>query len=163
MMTFKRAGALLALALFVSSFVFAQSPEQKAEIAAQYDQVKLQSLMSRLQASQLADKNEVLKLARQNGWPMQYDFAEGFGHAEIAKIGPNGQPIYYTTDNVDAATSTRTNHLNTGGTLGLNLDGQGMTAHVWDGGATRGTHQEFDGPGGNNRVTQGDGAATGQS
>ncbi len=33
-----------------------------------------------------------------------------------------------------------------------------MTAHVWDGGGTRTTHQEFDGAGGNNRVTIIDGS-----
>ena len=35
-----------------------------------------------------------------------------------------------------------------------------MTAHVWDGGLARGTHQEFDGIGGDNRFTIGDNSTT---
>ncbi|MEO1418192.1 MAG: S8 family serine peptidase [Bacteroidota bacterium] len=160
MIHLKRAGAALVFALFVSSFAFAQSPVQKAEIAKVYDLEKLENLEKRLLAQQVAAKDEVLQLARQNGWPIQYTFADGFGQAEIAKISPDGTPIYYQTYNADAAVSTRADHLNSGGSLGLNLDGQGMTAYVWDGGATRASHQEFDGPGGSNRVSQGDGATS---
>eukprot|EP00218_Dolichomastix_sp_CCMP3274_P013293 CAMPEP_0170150948 /NCGR_PEP_ID=MMETSP0033_2-20121228/48101_1 /TAXON_ID=195969 /ORGANISM="Dolichomastix tenuilepis, Strain CCMP3274" /LENGTH=62 /DNA_ID=CAMNT_0010388017 /DNA_START=443 /DNA_END=628 /DNA_ORIENTATION=- len=34
-----------------------------------------------------------------------------------------------------------------------------MTAHVWDGGVARSTHQEYDGAGGNNRFSTGDSGA----
>lgn len=157
---FQRTGTFLVLVLLATSFVFAQSPAQKASITSQYDKVKLDDLGKRLLKNQQDAKDQVLKLASQNGWPTSYLLGNGFGYAEIAKVGPNGKPIYYHTDNVDAAASTRADHLNSGGSLGLSLDGQGMTAHVWDGGLTRGTHQEFDGPGGSNRVTQGDGASS---
>ncbi len=70
------------------------------------------------------------------------------------RLSPEGLPIYYSTNNVDAAKSTRTNHLNTGGSLGLNLNGQGMTVRVWDGGNVRTTHNAFGG-----RVTIGDDAS----
>ena len=36
-----------------------------------------------------------------------------------------------------------------------------MTAHVWDGGHARVTHQEYDGPGGSNRVSIQDAASEG--
>ena len=61
------------------------------------------------------------------------------------KVTPDGFPIYYSTMNVAAARSTRTNHLNTGGSLGLNLNGQGMIARVWDGGTVRRTHNLLSG------------------
>ncbi|MEL6135476.1 MAG: peptidase S8, partial [Bacteroidota bacterium] len=160
MINLQRVGAYFVFALFVSSFAFAQSPRQKAAIVQQYDKVKLDALEKSLQERQVAAKEQVIELARQNGWPLRYTFADGFGQAAIAKIGPDGTPIYYQTYNADAAVSTRADHLNSGGSLGLNLDGQGMTAYVWDGGVTRATHQEFDGPGGNNRVSQGDGATS---
>ena len=72
----------------------------------------------------------------------------------------DGQPIYYTTFNVAAAESTRADHLHTGGSLGLNVDGQNMIAHVWDGGLARSSHQEYDGAGGTNRFTVGDNSGT---
>lgn len=73
--------------------------------------------------------------------------------SELMRLSDKGLPVYYKIDNVDAAVSSRANFLNTGGGLGLNLDGDGMIVHVWDGGPTRPTHQEFDGAGGNNRVS----------
>ena len=160
MIDLKRVSSFIVLSLSVSSILFAQSLQQKADIARKYDQEKLSSLKDRLLGDQVAARTQAIQLADQNGWETSYTLANGFGHAEIVKIAPNGKPIYYVTDNVDAATSTRVDHLNSGGSLGLSLDGQGMTAHVWDGGATRATHQEFDGPGGNNRVSQGDGASS---
>ena len=61
------------------------------------------------------------------------------------KLSPEGLPIYYSTENVNAAKSTRANHLNTGGSLGLNLNGQGMVVREWDGGNVRTTHTAFGG------------------
>ena len=55
----------------------------------------------------------------------------------------NGKPIYRTTDNDDAALATKTNELHVGGSLGLNLDGDGITVGVWDGGPVQTTHAEF--------------------
>ena len=66
-------------------------------------------------------------------------------------IAPGGIPIYYSIDNVAAATSTRVNFLRTGGGLGLNLTGTGMVPRVWDGGPIH-EHQEYAG-----RITMVDG------
>ncbi|MFN7013861.1 MAG: S8 family serine peptidase, partial [Bacteroidia bacterium] len=49
------------------------------------------------------------------------------------------------TTNVAAARSTRASFLNTGGGMGLTLDGQGMVARVWDGGTVRRSHSGFGG------------------
>jgi len=47
--------------------------------------------------------------------------------------------------NIIAADTTNTDHLWTGGGMGLNLSGLGYTVGVWDAGAARATHQEFGG------------------
>ena len=78
---------------------------------------------------------------------------------ELQKV-ENNEPIYFTTFNTDAAESTRTNHLHSGGSLNLNLMGKDMTAHVWDAGIARITHQEYDGSGGSNRYSVGDGTTS---
>ena len=57
--------------------------------------------------------------------------------------------------NVDAADSTNVEHVTSGGSLGLDLTGEGYTVGVWDAGSVLSTHQEFDG-----RVTVIDGAAS---
>lgn len=54
-----------------------------------------------------------------------------------------GKPIYRTTDNLEAARGTKTSHLQTGGSLGLDLDGTGLTIGVWDEGSAQATHPEF--------------------
>ena len=53
------------------------------------------------------------------------------------------KPIYRTTDNALAAIGTGTNHLQPGGSMGLNLDGTGMLVGVWDGGPVQEDHTEF--------------------
>jgi serine protease AprX len=54
-----------------------------------------------------------------------------------------GKPVYRSTDNLQAARATKTVDLWIGGSLGLNLDGSGMTVGVWDGGPADFIHPEF--------------------
>lgn len=60
-------------------------------------------------------------------------------------FSPTGEPIYYQTYNLFAAQSLNTHQLWSGGMSELNLNGEGITLHVWDGGTLRHTHQEFAG------------------
>ncbi len=142
--------------LVFASNAFAQSKEQIQKIRSEYDLVKLQTIQKNLQTKENLQKKEAMRIAQQKGWKTTIKREDGT-FMELQRV-VNGKPIYYTTFNVDAAKSTRTDHLHSGGSLGLNLMGQGMTANVWDGGGTRNTHQEFDGAGGNNRVSIIDGS-----
>lgn len=90
-------------------------------------------------------------------------------HARAALLGlplrselPNGRvqeiadfdgdrPVYFTTDNANAAISTGANLLRTSP---YSLTGAGVTIGLWDGGSGRASHQEFGG-----RLTVMDGAA----
>lgn len=66
----------------------------------------------------------------------------------------NNKPIYKSTENLNAARSTKTVNLWTGGSLGLDLDGDGMTIGVWDGGPADNNHVEFENEAGTeSRVT----------
>ena len=65
------------------------------------------------------------------------------GNLKEIKYIQNNKPIYVTVDNVNAATSTRTDKLHNGGGLNLNLEGQNMHIAIWDGGSVLSTHQEF--------------------
>jgi hypothetical protein len=69
----------------------------------------------------------------------------------------NGKLIYRKTDNVAAGRTTSTNKVWPGGTVGTSLTGNvtGNRLGMWDGGATRLSHQEFGG-----RVVQVDGAGS---
>lgn len=55
----------------------------------------------------------------------------------------DGNPMYISTDNVNAAKATRADFLQPGGGLGLNLEGLNITAGVWEINHALNTHQEF--------------------
>lgn len=65
------------------------------------------------------------------------------GVKELIDVLPTGEPMYIETYNDGAATTARAKSLYSGGSLGINIQGQGMTAGIWDGGSVRTTHQEF--------------------
>ena len=133
---------LLIVVLLSHSLVQAQTPIQRRAITRGYDHGKLQVMAKEFTATAHANKQEALALAKMHGWePIKYNEDGTFD--ELMGVRDDGSPIYYTLYNVAAARSTRTNHLNTGGSLGLDLNGQGMKVYVWDGGPTRPTHQEF--------------------
>ncbi len=150
----------LSMALLLSSLcIKAQTKAQVQKIVGENNKVALTQLKNEVTKRKAAQKAEAIRVAAQKGWKTSELLKDG-NFVELQRIAQDGSPIYYMTYNVDAAVSTRTNHLNGGGSLGLNLDGQNMTAYVWDGGLARRTHQEYDGPGGNNRFSIGDNSST---
>ncbi|MBC8755247.1 DUF5011 domain-containing protein [Kordia sp. YSTF-M3] len=149
---------LLAFGMFFAQTSFGQTTAEKQQIVSQYDVQKLETLQNKFTAAQALEKQRAVRLAQQNGWEIRQTLPDGT-LIELQKVTPDGTPIYYTTFNVAAARSTRADHLNNGGSLGLNLMGQNMTAYVWDGGVARASHQEYDGAGGNNRFSTGDSGA----
>jgi subtilisin-like proprotein convertase family protein len=120
----------------------AQNSQQIQEITKSYDLNAIKLLQGKIKATEDIDRQFAIETANKNGWPIRIDLENG-GVEELIKIDPKGFPIYRRTDNVDAAVSTRTNFINSGGGLGLNIDGQGMVARVWDGGTVRRTHNGF--------------------
>lgn len=148
----------LALISICSSFVFGQTPTEKTEITKDYNQQELKKLEQELKKKSDDSKKKALQLAALNGWPITLTTAKG-SFAELQGVDEDGNPIYYITSNTNASESTRTDHLNSGGSLGLNLNGDNMTAYVWDGGVARAGHQEYDGSGGTNRFSIGDGSS----
>ena len=58
----------------------------------------------------------------------------------------DNKPIYRTLDNEVGALVTKANHLQVGGSLGLDLQGTGITVGVFDGGPVQTDHVEFQNP-----------------
>jgi hypothetical protein len=56
----------------------------------------------------------------------------------LVDVTENGVPVYKTTDNAGAAITTGVDKLRLGGNQGFNLQGEGMTVAVWDGGSAKG-------------------------
>jgi len=156
---FTRLNLLVLACVLLTSTAMAQTLQQRKKISNQYNIQTLKQLEVDFATKAKKEKEQAIKVAKQKGWEVRVQFDDG-RMAELQKLTPSGEPIYYITYNVDAARSTRANWLNSGGGLGLNLMGDDMTAHVWDGGLARASHQEYDGAGGTNRFSVGDGSST---
>ena len=141
--------------LFFASTIYGQSPDEVKAITSQYDMAKLKEKEAYYRKLAKTEKEKAQAQALAKGWPLFVKKDDG-NILELMRLTPDGHPIYYSTENVNAAKTTRASFLNTGGGMGLNLNGQGMMVRVWDGGNVRTTHTAFGG-----RVTLGDNTSTG--
>jgi hypothetical protein len=107
---------------------FAQRPEKRQE--------KVHA------AHEKADRNkhEARQWARERGLNMRYE--DGTRFSELMAIR-DGKPVYYITDNDDAAMSTATDAVRDTGPY--NVSGSGVTVGIWDGGLVYSAHREFAG------------------
>ena len=143
--------------LLISYPVFSQNPQDIPLIIKEYDLIELKRIEEASSKKFYLEKNKARLLANKRGWKLKYTDSKGSKY-ELMRVSKDGAPIYYKTFNVDAAASTRANFLHQEGGLGLNIEGQDMTVHVWDQGLARATHQEYDGEGGEDRFSSGDGS-----
>ena len=150
------------LCLFLIPFLgFTQTKKERETIASYSNKVANVSL-----AKKLADENTA-RVARLNNYlqshpeikAVTYD-NEG-GKLELMDVASNGELIYAKTDNAGAATTARADKLYSGGSLGLNIQGQNMIGALWDGDNVRTSHREFM-VGGVSKVTNEDGNTLGQ-
>lgn len=135
------------LNLFVFSFSiigFSQSDTDVKEITRSYDIELIKNKISEYKTIEKNEKAKAYDFALKNNIPLSYTDEKG-NFYQLMKITLDGHPVYYSTENLAAARSTRAVHLNSGGSLGLNLNGQGMVARVWDGGTVRLSHNHFGG------------------
>jgi len=157
-MQYKYFHCFTCLSILLSVSAISQNKQEKKIIIKDYQLSQLEVLKEKYSEAFYKQKNEALLLASKKGWKRSYTDDNGSYH-ELIRISEEGTPVYYKTFNVDAAASTRTNFLHNNGGLGLNIEGQGMIAHVWDGGVARATHQEYVGDGEESRFSVGDGSA----
>lgn len=136
--------SLLAIFLAGSFSAFAQNAKQRKEITKDYNHEELKRLAAEFTERHNSDKQEALRLAKINGWPVTFTTEEG-SHAELMGVYPSGKPKYYVTYNVNAAFTSGINTLNSGGSLGLSIDGQNMYVGLWDQDRPLANHNTFGG------------------
>ncbi len=118
---------------------------------------RLQQLEELFRQRYEQQKEKAIQWAIDNNFPIRRVYDDGT-IIEIQRITPNGKPIYYSTENVDAAGTISSDDVWSGGSAGLNLTGSGQTLGEWDGGQIRYTHQDLTG-----RVTWEDSASPSSS
>lgn len=148
---------LLSICLLSSFFLSAQTIPARKAITDNYNIKKLESIKLRAEEMSQKRQQKVQIASEKNGWPIKV-YENGMLVKQAMDVNEQGEPIYTVIYNRDAAISTRTNYVNSGGGLGLNLDGDNMLIGIWDGGLVLDTHIEFaDGPfGTTSRVTRKD-------
>lgn len=137
----KKKYIILSLALIFSVFAFAQTAAERQKIRASYDIEELESLIEVLKAKNTAKEKRISAYLKANT-DAERKVIVGNKSYVIYDI-QDGKPVYRTTNNVDSSIGTRTNKLQNGGSLGLNLEGQNMSIGVWDEESALGTHEEF--------------------
>lgn len=130
---------------------FGQTKSQIKEITADYNVEKLLDWAKNSKKTEIKELKEAQRLAKLNNWPLTF-IDENGAFNQLIKVSLEGKPLYYKEFNANAAKSTRAKFLHQGEIMGLNIEGQNMTAYVWDGNVVRDTHQEFN-DGSTSRVT----------
>ena len=109
----------------------------------QINRAKLDRFVTERTAQSKRLKLEVIRRAESMGIPVRKTL-KSVAVVELKKF-VNGRPLYYTTDNLNAADTVSADEVWPGGGLGVSLDGWGQVLGIWDGGSVRDTHQELNG------------------
>lgn len=122
---------LLGCFSILSIGVKAQTQAERQKIISTYDLKASRALSERLSAEYTENREKAESMAVQQGWPLKLD-KDGV-IVRLEGVTDDGYPLYYTTYNEGSVLTSRANHLQPGGSLGLNLTGSGMTVGMWDG------------------------------
>ena len=148
--TLLRTGSVLFI-LCAACNAAAQSP-----VALETRAAKLQTLAAELQQRGASDRAAVQAYARRLGIPVRRELPDG-RVLELQRLLPDAlfgqRPVFYITNNIDAADTVSTDEVWPGGSAGLDLDGLGMTVAQWDAGLVFDDHPDLAG-----RVTHQDDA-----
>ncbi|RYZ99256.1 MAG: peptidase S8, partial [Sphingobacteriaceae bacterium] len=131
------------LFVFFAGNVFAQqvlvTPIQKNN---------LNNFSAEKKASYLISKQKALALAKTKNWTVR-KYTKNGGAVSLQGVNKLGFPIFLRTHNTESAEATRTNTVQPGGELGLNLSGSSAILKnklaIWDGGSVDKDHPEFEG------------------
>lgn len=136
---------VILLLLIIGAPSYAQISTNRAALEQIAEQENLKWEQAKKRAEKYAKDNNVkIRIEMEDGTIIQLVDVE------------NGLPIYYITDNVGAAITTRANELWPEGNVGVDITGEGFDqVGLWDGGSVFRNHQEFNNTG-TNRVTQSD-------
>ncbi len=148
---------LLCFSLFLPIVANAQTVEERKKIATFSNKQANSELAEVLRKEDLDRKIRLQNFINQNPSFQITKRIGTIGLEELLDVLPNGDKVFARTTNSGSAFTARAQNLYNGGSLGINIQGQNMTAAVWDGGNARNTHQEFM-VGGNSKITLADGS-----
>ncbi|WP_254411937.1 S8 family peptidase [Dyadobacter diqingensis] len=133
---------VFSLPLVAPYLVFAQTEAEVKEIQ-KYTQVeKLVDLGRDFSVKFQENKKKAMEIAKAKSWPIVVNTRTGT--KKLIGVTEDLQPIYNEALDSQGNVTVRANTLWTGGSLGLNVHGESITAGVWDVIGVRLTHQAFE-------------------
>lgn len=117
----------------------AQTKEELAKITATYDKQQAVEFLEQVKQNEQQQLAAAKLVATQRGLPLSYIDDRG-EPVILTGIDAVGELIYTTTHNFLGVRTINAHTLYNGGALGLNIQGQGINAGIWDGGYVRQTH-----------------------
>jgi serine protease AprX len=140
-MKIRKKGLLFFLILITSLSMSSQTKNERKKISESYDVEAINQLKAELNDAFLLRESRISNYLKTNKTDKRKYKTEG-KTSEIYDI-VDGKPVYVSTLNVNSGIATKTDKLQSGGSLGLNLEGQNMVISVWDAESALGTHAEF--------------------
>src|SRR5690606_30774025 len=132
---------ICAILLTAPLVLSAQTKEEREKIASFSNHIANAATVLELKADEEARKLRLQTFLSNNPDVKRIQYNPG--KIELLDVLPNGDLIFAKTFNAGSAVTARATALYNGGSLGINIQGQGMIAGVWDGGIARTSHQEF--------------------
>ena len=120
---------------------FSQTKEEISTITSASNKELNNALRAKIEIETVLKNERIDRFLEANPMYQRHQIINGKPHSIVDVI--DNKPIIITTHNVDAAEATRTSFMHSGGGLGLNIEGQGMTVGVWDSGNVLYNHFEF--------------------
>ncbi|WP_230848064.1 hypothetical protein [Myroides odoratus] len=117
---------VLSFAALCSFSAQAQNQEQKRKIVNSYKESVAQAGYVNVAKKLTAQKIEAHELAKANNRPISGVTEDGRVYS-LQRVDDFGTYIYYITSNAGSRVTARVNDIAPGGSLGLNLDGKGVT------------------------------------
>lgn len=136
--------ACLAIALSASGVSLAQTQQEREKLTQGYNLKNSTKLAQEVQSSTKKNYDRAMRLAKRYNWPLIIEYKDG-GFGELVGVLEDDSPLYYRTYNKGGVSTIHADAVHTGGSAGLDLNGENMIAGVWDGGTVRSTHELFEG------------------
>lgn len=147
----------LALIGAVSVNGYSQTAEERKNITKGYDLKKNELLANELKQKAEESYAKALEIVKEKNLPISGLTPQGAFFSLKGIDAETGEILYYQTSNNTSTKSSvqtaRAQHLYPGGSLGINIQGQGMIVGIWDGGQPLAGHTNL----GLARVTNKDG------
>ncbi|MEY2703785.1 MAG: hypothetical protein RLY43_2424, partial [Bacteroidota bacterium] len=100
--SYKKIGIIICFLFSVG--VYSQTQKQVQEIIKNYDLVKANQLLAKIKQREILEKKQVEVYAKNNNLPIFRVNSDGT-FDQIMKLASDGNPVYYSIQNANAATS----------------------------------------------------------